>query len=189
MEKFGKHKEIGMIIVLSIIVAFLLGLGLGWQVGFSDKQEIKQFVKTIVEKSEQSRNFASVKSMYEKFMLIDGGDNAPHLISDEKTVFRLKALSEELTELEDGYKEMDLEKIADALVDLVVFALGTAVIHNLPWEDLFNDVQRANMSKVPTFTNKKARNGGGSMDLVKPDGWVGPKTAEILKKYGWHGPV
>ncbi len=140
--------------------------------------------------NQKSTNFKSVKSMYKKFMLVDGDDyGTPHLISDEKAIFRLKALSEELTELEEGYKEMDLEKIADALVDLVVFALGTAVIHNLPWEDLFNDVQRANMSKVPMFTSKKARNGSGSMDLVKPDGWVGPKTAEILKKYGWRGPV
>lgn len=134
-------------------------------------------------------NFESVKKMYEDFMLVDDAEEPPKLIHDSAVLFRLKALSEELEELEDGYKELDLPKIADSLVDLVVFAMGTAVLHHLPWEELFVDVQRANMSKVAQFTDQKIRNGGGSMDLVKPAGWEGPKTEEILKKHGWHGPV
>ena len=134
---------------------------------------------------DNKNNYEYVKKMYEDFTLIDDTEEAPKLIPDNVALFRLRALSEELEELEDGYKELDLSKIADALVDLVVFAMGTATLHHLPWEELFADVQRANTSKVVQFTDQKDRNGGGSIDLVKPAGWEGPKTEEILKKHGW----
>jgi predicted HAD superfamily Cof-like phosphohydrolase len=131
-------------------------------------------------------NFIDVWMMYAKFGLMTNKNaGIPQLIDEETAAFRTLALREELSELEEGYVEKDLPKIADALVDLVVFALGTAALHNLPWEELFEDVMRANNSKVPQFTDKKERNGAGSIDLIKPEGWRGPDTENILKDWGW----
>ena len=131
-------------------------------------------------------NFLDVQKMYDKFGLANNEDyNKPWLIDDTATIFRLKAMQEELNELEEGYKEQDLPKIADSLVDLVIFALGTAALHQLPWEDLFKEVMRANNEKAPQFTDTKERNGTGSIDLVKPEGWQGPDIEGVLKDWGW----
>ena len=78
---------------------------------------------------------------------------SPHHISRELQDFRLKFLHEELNELKDGYVEQDLAKIADALVDLVYVALGTAHLHGLPWPALWREVQRANMTKERCLLN------------------------------------
>ncbi len=133
-------------------------------------------------------NFDDVREMYVKFGFSSSSVQSPVLIDDETAVFRLKAMLEELNELEEGYRELDLPKIADSLVDLVVFALGTAALHHLPWEDLFTEVMRANNSKVPQFSQLKERNGTGSIDLIKPNGWRGPDIEGILKDHGWVDP-
>lgn len=133
-------------------------------------------------------NFDSVKRMYLDFGLSSSVVQSPVLIDDKTAVFRLKAMLEELNELEEGYKEQDLPKIADSLIDLVVFALGTAVLHNLPWEDLFAEVQRANMSKVAQFSQLKERNGAGSIDLTKPKDWRPPDIEQVLRDHGWVNP-
>lgn len=133
-------------------------------------------------------NFDSVKRMYLDFGLASSAVQGPVFITDKVAIFRLKAMQEELQELEEGYKEQDLPKIADSLIDLVVFALGTAVLHNLPWEDLFTEVMRANNSKVPQFSQLKERNGTGSIDLIKPEGWRGPDIEGVLKDWGWDDP-
>jgi hypothetical protein len=72
---------------------------------------------------------------------------APRLLSPEEARFRIKFLEEELEEFKDGVREGDLAKCADALVDLVYVALGTAHLQGLPWDELFDEVQRANMTK------------------------------------------
>ena len=74
----------------------------------------------------------------------------------------------------------DLALQADALVDLVYVALGTGVMMGLPWQQLWDDVHRANMGKVRGVGKR-----GHAVDLVKPEGWVGPRTAEILEAAGY----
>ena len=134
-------------------------------------------------------NFRNVSSMYWNFGLVDASSGIPRLIEDDTARFRLKALLEELQELEEGYQEKNLPKIADSLVDLVVFALGTAVLHNLPWEDLFAEVMRANNDKIPQFSKLKERNGTtGSIDLIKPANWKGPDIEKVLSSCGWINP-
>ena len=74
----------------------------------------------------------------------------------------------------------DLAGQADALVDLVYFAIGTAIMLGLPFEELWNDAHRANMTKVRGATHR-----GHPNDVTKPEGWVPPKTVEILSFYGY----
>jgi predicted HAD superfamily Cof-like phosphohydrolase len=94
---------------------------------------------------------------------------------------RLECLIEELMEFRAAVTDGNLPEMADALVDLVVFAKGTAVLLGLPWAALFDDVMRANLSKVRGVGKR-----GHKVDLVKPEGWRGPQTRDILFEHGWN---
>lgn len=77
----------------------------------------------------------------------------------------------------DPEGEQDLELQADALIDIVYVAKGTAVMSGLPWQAFWSDVQRANMAKhqVP-----------GKWKIAKPEGWIAPRTKELLMAAGYH---
>lgn len=76
--------------------------------------------------------------------------------------------------------DQDMAKQADSLVDLAYVTLGTAVMMGLPWGSLWNEVQRANMDKVPGVTHR-----GHKVDATKPEGWVGPRIDGVLKHFGY----
>lgn len=139
-----------------------------------------------------------VRVFSQKFGFITA--DTPGHLAKHKLKERCECMMEELKEfadacgLEYGYDEasssykfspmdpdQNLAAQADALVDLVYFALGTAVMLGLPWQQLWDDVHRANMSKVRGI--KPTR--GHAADVVKPDGWVGPRTEEILAEAGY----
>ena len=50
----------------------------------------------------------------------------------------------------------------------------------LPWQELWDDVQRANMAKERGTTKR-----GNVVDVMKPAGWQPPKTQEILVSHGY----
>lgn len=124
-----------------------------------------------------------VRDMYKRFGILAEPDGPPVMISQEQVDFRLKALHEELSELEQAYASGDLVAVADALVDLVVFAHGTAALHRLPWGELFGEVQRSNNDKV-VGPSRKDR-GPGKVDLLKPDGWRPPDLHRVLARAGF----
>lgn len=162
-------------------------------------------------------NHYDVGKFHEKFGLENTAfrDMKPKLISLELAEFRLKFLKEELREIEEGYERDDLTKIADGLVDLVYVALGTAHLHGLPWQELWNAVQRANMRKERCEINHAfvANTGpddvgccfpmgvdicrqprhkhslrGNINDVIKPPGWTPPDIIGVLTLAGWPGP-
>jgi predicted HAD superfamily Cof-like phosphohydrolase len=90
---------------------------------------------------------------------------------------RLGYIHEEVKELAEAIRNSDLPGVADALVDIAVFCKGTAVMMGLPWEKLWEEVHRANMSKQPGENDKRP---GFANDLVKPEGWIPPRIQEIL---------
>lgn len=101
----------------------------------------------------------------------------PGFLTRRKLEERARFLQEELNELLDA---TTLEDQADALVDLVYVAKGTAVMMGLPWPELWDDVQRANMAKVRGATHR-----GNLVDVKKPPGWQPPNGAAILYQAGW----
>jgi hypothetical protein len=66
----------------------------------------------------------------------------------------------------------------DALLDLIVFAVGTLDRQGLPLLKGFEKVMKANMAKEVGQNGDKR--GGFKRDLVKPKGWIGPE-AELEK--------
>lgn len=133
-------------------------------------------------------NFQDVGEFQEKY----GLDNVTHLGTGprpedaELMAFRVKFMREELDEFIEGLEEGDEAKMADALVDLVYVVLGTAHFRGYPWQQLWDDVQAANMRKVRAQSDGSDSKRGSSFDVVKPEGWVGPNTHEILRKHGFN---
>lgn len=113
-----------------------------------------------------------LKDMHFKFGITD-----KHIaFSSEEKQFRIVAMQEELDEYKDAHtKEDEL----DAIVDLVVFALGTAERQGMleVFEEAFHRVMNANCAKE-VGTNKKR--GSFAIDLVKPEGWVAPDLSDLV---------
>lgn len=124
-------------------------------------------------------NFDDVKDFHKKFGLL--AYDTPGLLTHRKLKERVEFLQEELNEFVEGCARQDLAEQADALVDLVYVAMGTAAMLGLPWEVLWDDVQRANMSKVRGVTHR-----GHAVDVTKPAGWIGPQTHQILRDFGFN---
>lgn len=126
-----------------------------------------------------------IQAFHEKFRLTPS--DKPALLPQEVAAFRYTFLLEELTELRDAILDDDLPGVADALVDLVYVALGTAYLSGLPFDALWAEVQRANMSKIRAASAEQSKR-GSSFDVVKPENWTPPQIREVLLAHGWPGP-
>lgn len=123
-------------------------------------------------------HYDDVREFQLKFDMLVG--QKPRHLTARKLRERADFLAEELKEFREGVDEADLAKQADALVDLVYVALGTAASMGLPWQALWDDVQRANMAKQRGVGSR-----GHLVDCVKPPGWVPPRTQTILEAHGY----
>jgi len=73
----------------------------------------------------------------------------PAIPSKDRCQLRISLLKEELTELEDAIQAGDLVAVADAFCDLQYVLSGAILEFGLgdKFKDLFDEVQRSNMSK------------------------------------------
>ena len=97
--------------------------------------------------------------------------DTPCLLQKERVEKRYKWMLEELNEFLDA---PDMAEQADAMIDLIYFALGTMVEMGIPPEQLFEIVQQANMAKLWP-DGKPHYNSDGK--TIKPAGWKDPHTA------------
>ena len=110
--------------------------------------------------------------MHDKFKI--RGRDIP--FSSEEKEFRICAMQEEL----DEYRQADTpEEELDALVDLVVFTLGTAErqqrLHI--FYAAFCRVMEANMKKELGANMKR---GSFHIDLIKPKNWIAPDHSSLF---------
>ena len=93
----------------------------------------------------------------------------PKMIDKKRALSRAKWMNEEVAEflIADNIYEQ-----ADAMIDLMYFALGTMVEMGLEADELFEIVQQANMAKLwpdgkPHYNPKDGK-------VIKPDTWEDP---------------
>lgn len=74
----------------------------------------------------------------------------PQIPSADRCELRVSLIAEELKELEQAIKDQDLVEIADALCDIQYVLSGAVLEFGLgdKFVELFNEVQRSNMSKA-----------------------------------------
>jgi len=131
--------------------------------------------------SSQTTNYYDVLLFHQKFQLLYFV--SPGHLTQRKLEERIAFMQEELDEFITAAHAQDLIGQADALLDLVYVALGTAGMLGLPWEPLWKIVHEANMKK-----ERRASLTGDHHDVTKPLGWIAPEPAlrHILESYGYH---
>lgn len=145
-------------------------------------------VKLKIDVEGVSTNFDDVGDFHEKFDLPYSHDESvSQLLTPEVQDFRVKFLEEELEEFRNAWAENDLPGAFDALLDLVYVAMGTAHLMGLPWQEGWDEVQRANMTKLRAFTAMESalKSGRSSvLDVIKPDDFVPPDIEGVLARHG-----
>jgi hypothetical protein len=90
--------------------------------------------------------------------------------------FRIEFIEEELNELKNSIDEVET---VDALIDIVVVALGTLDTFDIDIDKAWNEVFEANMNKEVGI-NPSRSNEDGLPDLIKPEGWKEPDHSDNI---------
>jgi len=122
----------------------------------------------------------------------------PQIPSNERCELRVSLLQEELDELSQAIKVGDIVEIADALADLQYVLSGAVLEFGLgeKFVDLFDEVQRSNMSKacenqqeaISTLLHYKKKDGTeGYYKQVAGGKWVVYRNGDnkVLKSIGY----
>jgi predicted HAD superfamily Cof-like phosphohydrolase len=96
---------------------------------------------------------------------------APTLLTAERAAARSSWMQEEVAEF---LAAQTVSEQADAMIDLIYFAVGTMVEMGVRPEALFDIVHRANMTKLWPDGKPRFRDDGKT---VKPPTWVDPDDA------------
>ena len=104
----------------------------------------------------------------------------PRQMDPERAAKRYHWMLEEINEFIEAD---EIVEQADAMIDLIYFALGTLVEMGIQPDNLFDIVQEANMAKLwPDGTPHYNSEG----KTAKPDGWEDPHAKleqEIMRQY------
>lgn len=118
----------------------------------------------------------------------------PALLTSDRISSRYHWMEEELREFHEAMSKEDITEMADALVDLVYFAIGTTVEMGIPFDHVWDLVHKANMAKAiksehhphcplniewshPTKCTCGAVKYKDDGKTAKPEGWKAPDDA------------
>jgi len=121
----------------------------------------------------------AVHHFHETFKI--GNANAPTLIDERDYTLRYNLIKEENDEYLDACKKGDLVEIADALGDKLYILFGTILKHGLQHkiEEVFDEIQRSNMSKLDENGQPIFREDG---KILKSNLYFKPNIKEIIEK-------
>jgi len=98
-----------------------------------------------------------------------------------KNMLRYKLMREENEEYLDAANNNDLVEVADALGDMLYILCGTIIEHGIQYkiEEVFNEIQRSNMSKLGEDGQPIYREDG---KVLKGPNYFKPNIEAILDK-------
>ncbi len=102
-------------------------------------------------------------------------------LSPAEIALRHRLMSEENEEYLEAALEGDIVEVADALGDMLYILCGTILKHGLQHkiEEVFQEIQRSNMSKLDANGDPIYREDG---KVMKSDQYFVPNIASILEK-------
>ncbi|MCF6351221.1 MAG: nucleoside triphosphate pyrophosphohydrolase family protein [Flavobacteriaceae bacterium] len=106
----------------------------------------------------------------------------PIAFTTEKEVnLRFELMNEENKEYLEATKNNDLVEVADALGDMLYILCGTILSHGMQYkiEEIFNEIQKSNMSKLGENANPIYREDG---KVLKGPNYFKPNLKAILEK-------
>ena len=123
---------------------------------------------------------AAVTKFYTTFKLNMNSKPIAH-IGEDRNLLRYKLMREENEEYLDAANNNNLVEVADALGDMLYILCGTIIEHGMQdkIEEVFNEIQRSNMSKLGKDGNPIYREDG---KVLKGPNYFKPNIEEILEK-------
>ncbi len=121
----------------------------------------------------------AVQEFHEAFGL--GVQNEPTVNLPENILdLRFNLMAEENEEYLEAAKNKDLVEVADALGDMLYILCGTILEHGMQYkiEEVFNEIQRSNMSKLDADGKPIYREDG---KVMKGPKYFKPNIIEILE--------
>jgi len=121
-----------------------------------------------------------VKTFHEAFKI--GNEESPIAnIKESDIILRHKLMAEENDEYLQAAQNGDLVEIADACGDMLYILCGTLLKHGLQHkiEEVFDEIQRSNMSKLDKNGNPIYREDG---KVLKSDQYFKPNIKAILER-------
>jgi len=102
-------------------------------------------------------------------------------LGEAKNKLRFDLMAEENEEYFEAAQNNDLVEVADALGDMLYILCGTILEHGMQYkiEEVFNEIQRSNMSKLGADGNPIYREDG---KVMKGPSYFKPNIKEILEK-------
>ncbi len=102
-------------------------------------------------------------------------------LGPEKNKLRFNLMDEENKEYLEAATSGDLIEVADALGDMLYILCGTILEHGMQYkiEEVFNEIQRSNMSKLGTDGKPIYREDG---KVLKGPNYFKPNIEEILSE-------
>ncbi len=119
-----------------------------------------------------------VKEFHEVFKT--GNNEAPTVeLSEAEIKLRFKLMQEENEEYLAAAEKGDLVEVADALGDMMYILFGTILRHGMQYkiEEVFDEIQRSNMSKLDANGNPIFREDG---KILKGENYFRPDIKKIL---------
>jgi len=100
-------------------------------------------------------------------------------LPENKLKLRFDLMAEENEEYLDAAKDNDLIEVADALGDMLYILCGTILEHGMQYkiEEVFNEIQRSNMSKLGADGKPIYREDG---KVMKGPNYFKPNISEII---------
>jgi predicted HAD superfamily Cof-like phosphohydrolase len=122
---------------------------------------------------------AAVMAFHTAFKIGHRETPKAHLGAD-KNMLRYKLMREENEEYLEAANNNDLVEVADALGDMLYILCGTIIEHGLQdkIEEVFNEIQRSNMSKLGENGEPIYREDG---KVLKGPNYFKPNISEILE--------
>lgn len=109
----------------------------------------------------------------------------PDFLSPENTEMLVELMRGNIDTYIIAHDNQNEQGIKQALTDFYLnclFGASDMGTSEECWNELWTDVQRANMSKVRAEKASDSKR-GSQWDVIKPPGWQAPRTDEILAKY------
>jgi predicted HAD superfamily Cof-like phosphohydrolase len=102
-----------------------------------------------------------------------------------RVVLRDDLIREEVTELATANQSGDMVGVADGIADLIYVLIGTAVEYGIPLQPIWDEVHRANMSKLGENGKPVLRADG---KVMKGPNYSPPDVERVLRETGGWKP-
>ncbi|WP_347372921.1 nucleoside triphosphate pyrophosphohydrolase family protein [Aequorivita sp. Q41] len=127
------------------------------------------------------KNKISAVSEFHKAFGLGMKESPTANLTVKKNLLRYELMREENEEYLEAANNNDLVEVADALGDMLYILCGTIIEHGMQHkiEEVFNEIQRSNMSKLGADGNPIYREDG---KVLKGPNYFKPNIQAILEK-------